>query len=164
MKKTFLIAILSLMTLVACAATTWKETCGSSVTQSGSYWPYTNAFTGYDHQGECTYDGWNSTVRYLAFYSTYGPHVYMAGSKDCRFSIAGIPGGEKTKLSFDIVCYLKDATVGTYENLSLIGLKIKNVAVSLPAQNISSSAFTTITFFSSNWFSHIVATSGCYTR
>lgn len=144
MKKTLFVAILSLLTLTVSASTTWKETCGSSVSQSGSYWPYTNAFTGYDHQGECTYDGWNSTVRYLSFYSEYGPHVYMAGSKDCRFSIAGIPGGEKTKLSFDIVCYLKDATTGTYEKLSLIGLKINDVAVSLPDRNISSNAFTTI--------------------
>ena len=145
MRKTLFVAILLLAVHTISASSTWKETCGANVTQTDGKWPYTNAFTGYDHQNECTYDGWNSSIRYLSRYSTYGPHVYMTGSKDCRFSIAGIPGGEKTKLAFDIVCYLNSATTGTYEKLSLIGLKINDVAVSLPDQDISSTVFTTIT-------------------
>lgn len=143
MKKTFFAAMMLLIAMTV-SATNWTETCGTEVTQEGTFWPYSNAFQGYDHYGECTYDGWNTTVRYLARYADYGPHIYMAKSKDCRFSIDGIPGGENATLSFDIVCYSSSQTAGTYENLNLIGLKVNESSVELESKQISSSAFTTV--------------------
>lgn len=144
MKKTFLVAMLSLLTLAATAETVWKETCGTSVEKSGNYWPYTNAFEGYDHYGECTYDGWNSTVRYLDRYAANGPHVYFAASKDCRFSIDGIPGGANATFSFDVTCYDSNASAGTYESTDLFGLKVNEEEVAIASQTLSSSAFTTV--------------------
>lgn len=146
MKNHLLVAMLVLMSMTANATTPWIETCGSDVTQSGTYWPYANAFTGYDHQSECTYDGWNATVRKIDRYAANGPHIYLASSKDCRFSIAGLAGGANVTLSFDIVCYDRNQTAGTYENTDLIGLKVNEEVVSIPYQTISSSAFVTVSF------------------
>ena len=144
MKKIFFAAVLSLMTVALNAATTWTETCGTTVSQSGTYWPYVNQFTGWDHQGECTYNGSYATVRQLNRYAANGPHVYLASSKDTYFTIDGIPGGSSATLSFDMVFYNSSNQNLTSTSASMITLSINGIEQDLSAFTITSTAFSTI--------------------
>ena len=146
MKKFTLIAMLSLITMAVFSQTTWTETCGTSVSKIGTSWPYANQFTGWDHNDDCTYNGYYASVRYLSLYSDNGPHVYLQANKDnSRFNISGLPGGTDVTFQFDMVLYQQNATDNSYATTDQIGLKLNDVEVELPAMTDLASQFTTIT-------------------
>lgn len=142
--KQHIILLLSLLCLTINVRSQWVETCGTSVEQSGTYWPYVSDYTGFDHSDECTYTGSYATIRYLDRYSAYGPHIYLASGKDCIFTINNIPGGEQARLSFDIVPYQSGATDTDYANTDIISVDVNGELLTIASTSLSTTSFTTV--------------------
>ncbi len=137
--------MVALLAMSGWADEVWTETFGASVEKSGSYWPYVQDYTGFDHQGECTYEGWYASVRYLDRYADNGPHIYMNGGKDCRFSISGLPEGSISSVSFDIVCYQYNTTGSDYATTDVFSLAIDGQAYDFGSKQLKTDAFVTLT-------------------
>lgn len=124
------------------SAGTWLETFGTSVEKNSSgYWPYTTDYDGYDHLTDgVAYGGWNATVRYVGSFDSYGPHVFLAASKEAYLTIEGIPGNNNCVLSFDIVGY------GSEVNISdVLQFYVNEEEIALGSVSVPTDGFKTVT-------------------